>query len=392
MTLHVPISQNWFGPEEFEAIQRPLRDGWVIQGKQVEAFETGFARFTKSPVARACSSGTAALHIAVAALGLKPGDEVIVPGFTWVATANVVELMGARPVFCDIELPTFNIDPSLIDGLVTDRTVGMIPVHLFGLSAELDPILEIARKHKLWVVEDAACALGTFYRDSHAGTMGDIGCFSFHPRKSITTGEGGMLTIADPDTVRRCDAFRNHGAVMPKQEPGQEYSSVGASYSMAGLNYRLTDIQAALGNAQLNRLDFLLSDRKRCAEYYAHHLRDVDWLQLPKTPEHMTHGWQSYVTIVASEKPTLENVQELHAERNKLMAFLQERGIATRPGTHAPAHLEYFADKYQIGPQNFPQSYLADRLTMALPLYPGMSEEQLAHVVTQIVSYKQVLA
>ena len=392
MTINVPISKNWFGDEEFAAIQQPLSDGWVVQGRQVQAFENSFAQFTGSPSALACSSGTAALHIAVAALGLKPGDEVIVPGFTWVATANVVELMGAKPVFCDIELSTFNIDPAHVEELVTDRTVGIIPVHLFGLCADMDPIREIAKRHGLWIVEDAACALGSWYRDQHAGTIGDIGCFSFHPRKSITTGEGGMLTVVNSEHARLCEAFRNHGAMMPKQEPGQNHSRVGASYSIAGLNYRLSDIQAALGNAQMTRLEFLLAERQRCADYYARHLNEIEWLHLPQTPNYMTHGWQSYVTVVASEPATLDNVDRLHDERNQLMAHLQECGIATRQGTHAPPHLEYYADKYNIKPHNYPASWLADRLTMALPLYPGITEEQLAHVVSQIVSYKQVLA
>jgi perosamine synthetase len=183
----IPITKPLFGREEEEAVIAVLRSGWVVQGKFVAQFENKFAAFTQSPHAIATSNCTTALHIAVATLGLKPGDEVIVPAFTWVSTANVVEYMGARPIFCDIDLATFNIDVAKIEELITSHTVGIIPVHLFGLCADMQPILEIAKRHKLWVVEDAACALGGWYHGHHAGTLGEAGCFSLHPRKSITT-------------------------------------------------------------------------------------------------------------------------------------------------------------------------------------------------------------
>src|ERR1700674_833062 len=197
--MTIPITKPFFGAAEMEAVQKPLEPGWVVQGPFVKEFEDRFSAFTSASHSVATSSCTTALHIAVAALGLKPGDEVIVPAFTWVATANVVEYMGAKPVFCDIRLDTFNLDVDQIDVLVTARTVGIIPVHLFGLCADMQPIMEIARKRNLWVVEDAACCFGGWYRGRHAGTLGEIGFFSFHPRKSITTGEGRMVTTARSD-------------------------------------------------------------------------------------------------------------------------------------------------------------------------------------------------
>src|SRR6266550_1146761 len=186
--MSIPITKPFFGEEELRAVQLPLESGWVVQGPYVARFEEMFSAFTGASFSSAATSCTTALHLAVAALGLQPGDEVIVPAFTWVATANVVEYMGAKPVFCDIRLDTFNIDVEQIEALITPRTVGVIPVHLFGLCADMQPILDLARRHSLWVVEDAACALGAWYQGSHAGTLGDMGCFSFHPRKSITTG------------------------------------------------------------------------------------------------------------------------------------------------------------------------------------------------------------
>src|SRR5690348_10538457 len=181
------------------AVQEPLRSGWVVQGPHVARFEQRFASYIGAGHAVATTSCTTALHLAVAILGLKPGDEVIVPAFTWVSTPNVVEYMGATPRFCDIDLATFNLDVAQLDALIGERTVGIIPVHLFGLCAEMGPVLELAERRGLWVVEDAACALGAWQGDRHAGTFGDIGAFSFHPRKSITTGEGGMLTTQSAD-------------------------------------------------------------------------------------------------------------------------------------------------------------------------------------------------
>jgi perosamine synthetase len=210
--MTIPITKPVFGPEELRAVQIPLESGWVVQGPFVRQFEEEFALFTGAQFSIATSSCTTALHIAVAALGLKPGDEVIVPAFTWVSTANVVEYLGAKPIFCDIDLRTFNIDTGQIAALVTPRTVGIIPVHLFGLCAEMAPVLEVARRYGLWVVEDAACAFGAWYHGRHAGTFGETGCFSFHPRKSITTGEGGMITTQREDIDRLARSLRDHGA------------------------------------------------------------------------------------------------------------------------------------------------------------------------------------
>src|SRR5438874_2482832 len=195
--MNIPLTKPYFGEEERRAVAEPLDMGWVIQGPKVAEFERLFAAYTGAPFALATTSCTTALHLALVALGVGPGDEVIVPAFTWVATANVVEMQGARPVFVDIELATFNIDAAQIAQAITPRTKVIMPVSLFGISAPMQPILENARRYDLKVVEDAACALGAWYGDHHAGTLADLGCFSFHPRKAITTGEGGMVITAD---------------------------------------------------------------------------------------------------------------------------------------------------------------------------------------------------
>lgn len=383
--MTIPITKPFFGPEELRAVQEPLEKGWVVQGPYVKEFEDRFSAFTGADHSIATSSCTTALHIAVAALGLKPGDEVIVPAFTWVATANVVEYMGAKPVFCDIDLATFNMSTDRIDALVTDRTAGIIPVHLFGLCADMSPILAAARRHKLWVVEDAACALGGWYGGAHAGTMGDMGCFSFHPRKSITTGEGGMITTAQAKLDKLCRSLRDHGA--SKSDHQRHTESGGfllSDYDVLGFNYRMTDIQGSLGCAQMDRAGWILERRRMIAERYDEMLAELDWLQTPRVPHGSVHGYQSYVCLMQPEQPAPENLDRLNARRNQLMARMESDGVSTRQGTHA-AHLQgYYRHKYGIAPGDFPNAWIADRLSLSLPLYAQMTEAEQDEVVAAL--------
>jgi dTDP-4-amino-4,6-dideoxygalactose transaminase len=381
----IPITKTLFGSEELHALQEVFESGWVVQGPFVARFEEGFSRYTNAPHAVATSSCTTALHIAVAALGLGPGDEVIVPAFTWVATANVVEYMGATPVFCDVDLRTFNIDTAAIEPLITNRTVGIIPVHLFGLCANMQAVLEIARRRRLWVVEDAACALGGFHEGRHAGTMGDLGCFSFHPRKSITTGEGGMITTARQDYDQLARSLRDHGASRSDLARHTQTSSfLLAEYKRLGYNYRMTDIQGAIGCAQMDRLNWILAEKARRARGYDEQLRGLDWLDPPTAAPGYVHGYQAYVCLFRPDAARLADVPRLHARRNALMARLEERGISTRQGTHAVTLQQYYAEKYGLRPEQFPNSYRADRLTLALPLYPQMTDDDQACVVTEL--------
>jgi dTDP-4-amino-4,6-dideoxygalactose transaminase len=373
----IPISKPYFGAEEFEAVQQPLESGWVVQGPMVHRFEQAFAAYTGAAHGIAASSCTTALHLAVAALGLARGDEVIVPAFTWISTANVVEYLGATPVFCDVRLDTFNIDVEQAAALVTPRTVGIIPVHLFGLCAELDPVLDLARRHNLWVVEDAACALGAFYRGRHAGTFGQAGCFSFHPRKSITTGEGGMITTADGSLDRVTRSLRDHGSV--RSDFARHHERAGfllSEYPYLGYNFRMTDIQGALGCAQLARAAWILERRSAIAARYAVRLSGVDWLRTPVVPDGYVHGFQAYVCLFGGDRIDTGEVHALHELRNGLMQRLEDRGIATRQGTHAAALQEFYRNKYQLAPEQFPNAYRADRLTLALPLYAQLTESE----------------
>ena len=375
--MTIPITKPFFGPEELQAVQRPLESGWVVQGPYVRQFEDRFSAFTGARFSVATSSCTTALQIAVAGLSLKPGGEVIVPAFTWVSTANVVESMGARPIFCDVDLRTFNIDTNQVEALITPRTVGIIPVHLFGLCADMGSILEIARKHNLWVVEDAACAFGAWYRGRHAGTFGEMGCFSFHPRKSITTGEGGMLTTQREDLDRLARSLRDHGASRSdlSRHTGKAAFLL-AEYNYLGYNYRMTDIQGALGCAQMERAERILAERSRRALLYDEMLVGVEWLETPVVPDGYVHGYQAYVCLFRPEEPTLDNVNRLHQQRNELMMRLEAKGIATRQGTHAPVILGYYVEKYGLRPEQFPNACMADRLSLTLPLYAQMTDTE----------------
>jgi perosamine synthetase len=366
---NIPIAKPLFGPEEIAAAAKPLESGWIVQGPYVAEFERRFGAFVGAAHAVACSNGTTALHLANAAMRLGEDDEVIVPSFTWIATANAVVYCGARPVFCDVELSTYNIDSAAIEACITPRTKGIVPVHLFGLCAEMTPILDLAKKHDLWVVEDAACGFGATYHGRQAGTLADTACFSFHPRKSITTGEGGLVTT-----------MRDHGAAARRDEP----SFLLPDYDELGFNYRMTDLQGAIGCVQLDRAAFILAQRRLRARRYDEALASFGWLRTPHVPPHMEHGYQAYVCLFAPEEPSPANVDALEARRNMLMAKLEERGITTRQGTHAPVLRAYYRKRFGIDPAAFPNAVLAEKLSLALPLYPQMTDEEQERVVVAL--------
>jgi perosamine synthetase len=381
----VPISRPFLGAEELDAVQRPLRDGWVVQGPRVAEFEGKFAAFCGVAHAVATSSCTTALHLAVLGLGAGPGDEVVVPAFTWVSTANVVEYVGATPVFCDVELDTFNLDPDALAASISERTVGVIPVHLFGRLADIAAVTETARARGIWVLEDAACAVGASAGGAHAGAFGDAGCFSFHPRKSITTGEGGMLVTSDERLAALARSLRDHGASRTDFERHSAPQAFRlADYERLGFNYRMTDLQGALGSAQMDRLGWILGQRARQAAMYERALGELDWLRTPQVPGGERHGWQAYVCLYAPEDPTPANFAALNARRDRLMAALEAEGIATRPGTHAPVETGLYRDRYRLRPWQFPVATLAAGLSLALPLFAGLGDDELERVVDAV--------
>jgi len=383
--MKIPITKPFFGAEERQAVTEVLESGWVVQGPRVAEFERLFEAYTHCGHAMATTSATTALHLALIASDVGHGHEVIVPALTWVATANVAEMQHAKPVFVDIDLKTFNADASAFAAAMTSRTKAIIPVSLFGLSADMQPIAELARRNSVTLIEDDACATGAWYHGRHAGTLADIGCFSFHPRKAITTGEGGMLVTKDAAIAANVRSLRDHGAsTSDLARHSGSRSFLLPEFHMVGYNYRMTDLQAAVGVAQMHRLEGLLAQRTAVARKYDAMLRDIEWLRPPIVPDGYVHGYQSYVCLFAPEEPTLANVEELHQRRNAFMAALESAGVATRPGTHAVHMLDYYRERYSLRPEDFPNAYIADRLSVTLPLYAQMTDEEQQYVVEQI--------
>lgn len=372
---NIQISQPLTGEDEWQALKAPLESGWLTQGPQVNAFEKSFAQRHGVEFALATTSCTTALHLILAALEIGPGDEVIVPAFTWIATANVILYCGATPVFVDICPDTFNLDPAQLSNKITPRTKAIIPVHLFGLCADMETIQTIAGSIPL--IEDAACAAGSKYKGKSAGSLGKAAAFSFHPRKTITTGEGGMVTTPDSTLAERMNQLRNHGASISEEQRHQgPQPYLLPEFNLLGFNYRMTDLQAAVGRVQLEKLDKFLTERQTWAQWYQEQLKDIPWLHLPYTPEGYSHSWQAFVCRVDESKVSLS--------RNQIMERLQAQGISTRPGTHALHLLGLYRDKYQLKPQDFPVARDADRYSMAIPLHNKMTEEDFRWVVSSL--------
>lgn len=372
---NIPISLPVTGEEEWQALKDPIMSGWLTSGPKVRAFEEGFAKRHQVKHAVAVTSATTALHLALVALDIKAGDQVIVPAFTWVSTANVVLYLGATPVFCDIDPHTFNIDPQALQKKITAKTKAIMVVHLFGLCAHMDEIKAVAGDIPL--VEDGACAAGAAYKGIPAGGLGTMGCFSFHPRKSITTGEGGMITTNDDELGAKLQVLRNHGASISEEQRHQGPKPyILPDFNVLGYNYRMTDLQGAVGVVQLEKLDELIRERAHWAKYYQKELGGISWIKIPKyTPEY-SHGWQSFVLLIDEEKAP--------KSRNEIMEILQEKGISTRPGTHAVHMLDYYAKRYSIQASDFPGAQIANNFSMSIPLHNRMEKEDFEYVVKSL--------
>jgi dTDP-4-amino-4,6-dideoxygalactose transaminase len=372
-TIH--IAQPDTGDEEWQAVREPLMTGWLTQGPKVAEFEKAFAERHDVTSALATTSCTTALHLILAAMEVGPGDEIIVPSFTWVASANVVLYCGATVVLADVDPATFNIDPADVARKVTERTRAIIAVHLFGLCADIDAIAQAAPG--ITIIEDAACAAGAAYKGRPAGSLGAAAAFSFHPRKSITTGEGGMATTNDAELAERMNMLRNHGAsVSEEQRHHGPRPYLLPEFNMLGFNYRMTDLQGAVGLVQLGKLDKFIAERQKWAEYYAEELADIEWLRMPEVPDRSVHAWQAHVCYVDPAESPLP--------RNEIMDQLQQRGISTRPGTHAVHMLGYYRQRFGLATDDLPASRDCDRGSMAIPLHNRMSAEDYQYVVAAI--------
>lgn len=394
--MKIPIAKTNLTKEEIKSVLEPLESGWLVQGPKVQEFEDKWSNFTGAKYSIAVTSCTTALHLSLAALGIGPEDEVIVPAFTWISTANVVEHVNAKVVFCDIDLENFNIDVSKIESKITNKTKAIIPVHLFGLAADMMNINLIAKKHNLKIIEDAACGFGSRYKGQHVGTFGDTGCFSFHPRKAITTGEGGMITTNDSKLAEKLRCLRDHGAAMSdlQRHMGAKPYLL-ADHPEAGFNQRMTDIQAAIGSAQMDRAKDIVSERQKLAYRYDEKFNDLKWIQTPSKYLNYEHGYQSYpcLFLPKNTKNALKNldikeIKLINSTRNDWMDELQSEGVSTRPATHAVHMLSYYKNKYNLSAEDFPNAFAANDCSISIPLFHGMTEEEQNFVIEKIEKRK----
>jgi perosamine synthetase len=367
----IPVARPSFGVSEEKAILEVLRSGWVSQGPRVAEFERKFAQYVGAAHAVAVSSCTTGLHLALLAAGVKPGDEVLCPSLSFIATANVIVHTGATPIFVDIDSSTYNVDPACIERSITSRTRAILVVHQIGLPSPLSEICQIAASHGLVVIEDAACAIGSQYQGRPIGSPhGSMACFSFHPRKILTTGEGGMITTADEKLAGRLRTLRQHAMTVSDLTRHSSSQVVAESYDEVGYNYRMTDIQAAIGLVQLERLDDMLARRRQLASRYSQRLSQIEWLVPPFVPTDYHHNFQSYMARLKASAPI---------SRDQLMQELLNRGVSTRRGVMA-IHREapYCQAKWN---SLLPRTDEIADTTIILPLFHTMTEEEQDYVI-----------
>ena len=391
----IPITKPSFGPEEVAIVAEVLKSGWVVQGPKVAEFERLFTEFTGAKHAIATTSCTTALHLALLTAGIGQGDRVLLPSLTYVASANAIKYVGAEPLFVDIDRTTFTISIDDLKQKIADyesagHLKAVMPVSLFGLCCDMPAINRLAEKHNLIVIEDAACAIGGLRDGHHAGTEALSATFSFHPRKAISTGEGGMLITDDRQIADQARRLRDHGA--SKTDLERHFSEGGSllpEFNEIGFNYRMTDLQGGLGVVQMQKLPDILTARRRLTARYDKLLADNRDLQTPSVPKSMTHGYQSYVCLF--RPPASDNLLDSWAEiqranqaRNRLMAGLEAEGISVRQGTHAVHTLGFYKKEQKLSETDFPASFMADRLSITLPLYPDMTDSDQDRVVAAI--------
>lgn len=372
----IPLQKPYFDKKEERAVTKVLLSGWVTQGPKVEEFEEAVCKFTGAKYAVATTSATTALFLCLHALGVGKEDEVLVPSFSFIATANVVIHVGAKPVFVDIDPKTYNINPKEIEKKITKKTKAIIPVDQVGLPCDLDKIFEIAKKYKLHVIEDAACALGSVYKGKKIGCFGEVVCFSFHPRKVITTGEGGMILTGNKKLAETLRILRHQGMSVSDVVRHKARRIVKESYPIIGYNFRMSDIQAAVGVEQMKKLPMILKRRAHLAKYYTKFLSKSKNITVPFILRGYIHNFQSYIIRLLPNKKIT---------RDELMQKLLDVGISTRIGVMA-AHLE--TPYRKMYPRlNLPETEAATRETITLPLYFNMSARQQDFIISKVLEY-----
>jgi dTDP-4-amino-4,6-dideoxygalactose transaminase len=372
----LPFHKPDIGEAEIQSVVETLESGWLTTGPKVKRFEADFAKYLGCSHAVAVNSGTAALHLALDAIGVKEGDEVIVPALTFAATAEVAFYLKAKPVLVDCHADTLNLDTEQIEAVITPRTKAIVPVHLAGQPCEMQRILEIAKLHKLKVIEDAAHALPASYRDKKIGTIGDVTCFSFYATKTITTGEGGMATTENPEWANRMRMMSLHGISL---DAWDRYTDKGSWYYeivRPGYKYNLTDIAAALGIEQLKRCDQFYEARRRIAERYDEGFADLPEIQVPASAPGIQHACHLYIIQL--------DIERLRISRQDFIKALKSQNIGT--SVHfIPLHLHpFYRETFGYRPADFPQATAVFERIVSLPIYPKMTERDVDHVIGAI--------
>ncbi len=365
--LNIPLTRPYFDEEELEEVKEVLESGWVSQGPKTKEFEDAFARYVGAKYAVAVTNCTAALHLSLLGIGIERGDEVLVADFTHPATGHSVLYCGAKPVFIDVDLRTYNIDPSLIEEKITERTKAIIPVHTFGQPADMDPIMEIAMDHDLRVIEDAACAHGAKYKNRFAGTIGDAGCFSFHARKGMTTGEGGMVVTDNKELAEEVRSLSVYGSVSAWSLEKSEKFAI-PEFVKLGYNYKMSDISAAVGVVQLRKLDKLIEKRRSLAMYWNERLQELELIEPPYCSKGVKHVYQSYVALV-----------DKRINRDRLIELTRSRGIQTQIGTYACHVQPVYGTK-----QTCVNSLEIFSRSLSLPMYYTLEKENIDIAVEHI--------
>lgn len=364
----IPLTRPYFGKEELEAIKQVLDSGWVAgQGPKNRELEAKFAEYINVKKAVCVANCTAALHLALLSLGIKQGDEVIVPGYTFPATSHAVMYVNAKPVFCDVDLKTYNIDPSLIEKKITKKTKAIIPVHLFGQAADMGAIMKIAKRHNLYVIEDCAGATGSRYKDKFCGAIGDFGCFSFHARKNISTGEGGIIASNNEKFMEHIKSLANFG-MLSAWDRAKSQDFIVPEFHYLGYNYKLSDIAAAIGLVQLQKLESLIRKRTKLAGYYNKQLGKTSFIELPYVMPNSRHIYQSYVPLLHKR-----------INRNKLVNLLKQGGIQANIGTYAAHAQPLYKSKDKC-----PNSLHLFEHSIALPIFYELTEEQIDYIVEKL--------
>jgi perosamine synthetase len=371
----IPIIRPLMGEAEADAARRPILSGWITQGPEVAAFEKEFAAYVGAPHACAVSNCTTALHLALLAAGVGPGDEVVTASHSYIATANCVRYCGALPVFVDIDPRTFNMAPELVEAALTPHTRAILCVHQVGMPCDLAALVRLARSRGIALIEDAACAVGSEILwdgrwEKIGKPHGDAACFSFHPRKVMSTGDGGMITTANPQWDARFRLLRQHGMSVPDTVRHGSREVIFESYPEMGFNYRMTDIQAAVGREQLKRLPEIIERRRLLAARYTRLLSEVPALAPPYEPSWARTNWQSYTVTLAGG-----------CDQRQVMQAMLDRNIATRRGIMCSHREPAYRDAYRAGPGGLRNSEEAQERNILLPLYHQLTEEQQDRVV-----------